>query len=215
MKKLAAQFFEHNLPLQELLQNFWSSWTAVFFAQLSLTQTWTKQYEKIGSPVFRAQPSFTGTVAKILVQLNPSFLHAALPHRNLDGKIGQPSFSGAIFSSRTCLENFWSNSVPSFSRAALPHRILDGKFGPAWRSGNGAHGFKVVGGNFIYAQNKKNKTHWRKKTAGEKKTWSAKTGGWPGANFFPKLWHRGKEIWAESRQVLAQNIVEGTCGLPI
>ena len=73
--------------------------------------------KKIGSPVFWAQPSFTGTVAKFLVQLNRSFLRAALPHPNLDGKIGSPVLQAHIFPYRNCVEKFCPiQSVPSFSR---------------------------------------------------------------------------------------------------
>ena len=62
------------------------------------------------------QPSSSGTHfplqelrRKILVQLNPSFLREALPHPNLDGKIGSQVLQAHIFPYRNCVEKFWSS----------------------------------------------------------------------------------------------------------
>ena len=148
MKKLAAQFFEHNLPLQELLQKFWSSWTAVFFAQLSLTQTWT---ERLAAQFFKHTFSLTGTAwEKFFVQFSQSqvFLGQSSSPK-LGRKNWQPSSSRTAFLYGNCVKFFWSNSVPSFFwrstpsqnlgrkifyrsflHTQLPHWNLGGKFGP-------------------------------------------------------------------------------------
>ena len=126
---LVDQFFTHDSAKK------WRSSNPDFPTQHPLTETWTKKYEKIGSPVFWAQPSFTGTVAKFWSSWTAVFfaqLSLTETWTKKCEKIGspvfwaQPSFTGTV-------ANFLVQLNRSFLHAALPHPNLDEKIWKNWQ----------------------------------------------------------------------------------